>query len=65
MFTPEKVKMKVGISGTLIYKDAAGNVLGSTEMVDPAVQAQKNPQPEAPVEGKPFTPQENLHGTDL
>ncbi len=65
MFTPEKVKMKVGISGTLVFKDAAGNVIGSTEILDPAVPARKISQPEAPVEGKPFTPQENLHGTDL
>ena len=35
MFTPEKVKMKVGISGTLVFKDAAGNVIGSTEILDP------------------------------
>lgn len=65
MFTPEKVKMKVGISGTLVFKDAAGNVIGSTEILDPALPVQKIPQPEAPIEGKPSTPQENRHGTDL
>ena len=34
MFTPETVKMKAGISGTLVFANDQGNVIGSTMHID-------------------------------
>jgi len=53
------VQMRIGISGTLVYKDAAGNVIGTADFKGSA------PLTDEPTATQnPTQPQEALHGSD-
>lgn len=53
----QTVQMRIGISGKLVYKDAAGNVIGGTEFRGSAPLQEDQPHPEP-------QQQEASHGSD-